>query len=135
MYPRIVRAVAAILATSKDVAPVDVLVGMGILRTKDLEAWRAGRVPYLEREIMGSLSKLSRLLRILGFHCHDLKLVATPTVYVRAGQGPRTPLRFTKTGEPKLEKIYARHFVWPGKIPFHPPRERPKPRPQVPVTE
>src|SRR5262245_26956973 len=115
MYPRIARAVAAILVSGKVVAPVVV--------PKDLEDWRSGRVPYLERVIHGSLSRLSRLLRILGFHCHDLNLVPSQTAYVKWGKGPRTPLRFTKTREEQLEKIYARHFVWPGKGPFQPPRE------------
>ncbi|MBI3206387.1 MAG: hypothetical protein HYZ29_32925 [Myxococcales bacterium] len=124
MFPRIERAVAAILVDGKVVAPVDVLVRMDILAPKDLENWRFGRVPYLERIVQGSLSRLSRLLRILGFHCHDLKLVPSQTAYVKWGKGERTPLRFTKTGEARLEKIYARHFVWPGKGPFHPPRER-----------
>jgi hypothetical protein len=124
MFPRIERAVAAILAEGKVVAPVDVLVKMDVLTPKDLEDWRFGRVPYLERVIRGSLSRLSRLLRILGFHCHDLKLVPSQTAYVRWGKGARTPLRFTKTAEMRLEKIYARHFVWPGEDPFHPPREK-----------
>ncbi|HEX9619669.1 MAG TPA: hypothetical protein VF989_06025 [Polyangiaceae bacterium] len=124
MFPRIERAVAAILATGKVVAPVDVLVRMDILAPTDLDAWRLGRVPYLERVIRGSLSRLSRLLRILGFHCHDLNLVPSHTVYLRHGKGPATPLRFTKTREEKLERIYARHFVWPGKGPFHPPRRK-----------
>jgi hypothetical protein len=30
-------------------------------------------------------------------------------------------LRFTKTGDARLEAAYATHFVWPGKSPFHPP--------------
>ena len=121
MFPRIERAVAAILANGKVVAPVDVLVKMDLLAPKDLEDWRFGRVPYLERVIRGSLSRLSRLLRILGFHCHDLNLAASHTAYVKWGKGPRTPLRFTKTREERLEQIHARHFVWPGKGPFHPP--------------
>ncbi|HEY6558855.1 MAG TPA: hypothetical protein VI072_16335 [Polyangiaceae bacterium] len=124
MFPRIERAVAAILAVGKIVAPVDVLVKMDMLTPKALQDWRFGRVPYLERVIRGSLSRLSRLLRIVGFHCHDLNLVASHTAYVKWGKGPRTPLRFTKTREERLEKIYARHFVWPGKGPFHPPREK-----------
>jgi hypothetical protein len=103
---------------------VEVLVKMDILTPKDLEDWRLGRVPYLERVVRGSLSRLSRLLRILGFHCHDVNLVPSQTAYVRWGKAPRTPLRFTKTGEERLEKIYARHFVWPGKGPFHPPGEK-----------
>jgi len=124
LYPRVAPAVTAILATGKVVAPVDVLLRMNLLRPQDLEDWRIGRVPYLERVIQGNLSRLSRLLRILGFLCHDLKLGPVQAGYVRWGDGPRTPLRFTKTGDAKLEKIYARHFVWPGKGPFHPPREK-----------
>ncbi len=124
MFPRIEHAVAAILANGKVVAPVDVLVRTGVLAPKDLEDWRLGGVPYLERVVHGSLTRLRRFLGILGFHCHDLKLVATPAVYATLGKGTRTPLRFTKTNEMRLEKIYARHFVWPGKGPFHPPREK-----------
>jgi hypothetical protein len=81
-------------------------------------------VPYLEKVILCNLTRLSRLLRILRFHAHDLKLVPTVTVYMRWTKGPKQRLRFTKTGEPKLEEAYARHFVWPGKGPFHPPVPR-----------
>ncbi|MEQ9498167.1 MAG: hypothetical protein RIT81_14945 [Deltaproteobacteria bacterium] len=119
LYPRIVRAVDAILARTKEVAPVDVLVEMGILDPERLEDWRRGRVPYLERIIHGNLTRLSRLLRILRFHAHDLRLVPRIVPYVRRTRGPETILRFTKTGDEKLEEAYARHFVWPGKRPFH----------------
>lgn len=124
MYPQVERAVAAILASSKVVAPVDVIVRLGWLSTADLENWRFGRVPYLERVIRCNLTRLSRFLRIIGFHCHDLNLTASQTAYVKWGKGRRTALRFTKTGDPALERVYARHFVWPGKGPFHPPRPR-----------
>jgi hypothetical protein len=118
LYPRIERAVAAILERGKVVAPVDVLVEMGLLAPEHLDDWRRGKVPYLERVIHCNLSKLSRLLRILRFHVHDLNLAPSMTVYMRWGKGSRLPLRFTKTGDPKLEEAYARHFVWPGKSPF-----------------
>ena len=121
MYPKIVRATASILAHGKVVAPVDVLVRMRVLDPPHLEDWRRGRVPYLERVIQGNLTRLSRLLRILRFHAHELNLVPSWTAYVRWGKGPKQRLRFTKSGEPKLEKVYATHFVWPGKGPFHPP--------------
>ena len=126
LYPKIVRAVDAILRHGKVVAPVDVLVGIGLLMPEQLDDWRRGRVPYLERVIDCKLTRLSRLLRILRFHAHDLKLVPSITVYKRWGKGPKQLLRFTKTGDPKLEDAYARHFVWPGKGPLHPPhRGRP----------
>ncbi len=126
MFPRIETAVAAILGTRKIVAPVDVLVGMGLLAPKDLEDWRFGRIPYLERVIRANLTKLSRLLRIIQFHAHDLKLIPSHTAYVKWGKGRRTPLRFSKTGEPKVEQAYARRFAWPGNGPFHPPHPKPR---------
>ena len=72
LFPRIERVVGAILEKGKVVTPIDVLVGMQLLKQDDLEKWRSGRVPYLERVIT---CNLSRLLRILRFHVHDLKLV------------------------------------------------------------
>lgn len=124
LYPRIVGAVRAILARGKVVAPVDVLVGMGLLDPTLLDAWRFGQVPYLERVINCNLMALSRLLRILRFHAHDLKLVPSDTAYVRWGKGHKQVLRFTKTGDKKLEQAYCRHFIWPGKCEFHPPAPR-----------
>ena len=117
LYPRIVRAVERLLARGKVVAPVEVLICMNMLAPERLEDWRHGRVPYLEKVIDCNLTRLSRLLRILRFHAHDLKLVPSITVYERWGKGPKQRLRFTKTADPKLEEAYARHFVWPGKRP------------------
>jgi len=62
-----------------------------------------------------------RLLRILRFIAHDLNLRPSPTVYLRHGKGGRLPLRFSKSGDPKLEQAYSTHFVWPGNGPFHRP--------------
>ena len=118
LYPRIACAVAAILQRGAVVAPVDVLVGMGLLASDHLEAWRRGRVPALEQVINCNLTRLSRLLRILRFHVHDLNLVPSVTVYRRWGKGPKQALRFTRSGDPKLEEAYATHFVWPGKVPL-----------------
>lgn len=118
LHQRIERAVAAILEDGKVVAPVDVLVGMGLLTRDHLEDWRRGRVPYLERVVKCNLTRLSRVLRILRFHAHDLGLVPSLTTYARWGKGPRRRLRFTKNNDPKLEETYSRHFVWPGKGPF-----------------
>ena len=127
MYPRVQRAVAALLAKGSVVAPVDVLVRMGLLTPDELEGWRLGRVPFLEAVIKGNLTRLSRLLRILRFHAHDLKLKPSLTAYMRSGKGPKQRLRFTKTGDRKIEDAYATHLVWPGKGPFHPPSQKENP--------
>ena len=113
-YPKIVRAVEAILIQGDVVAPIDVFVHMGLLSKADVESWRFGRVPYLEKVIHCSLGKTSRILRILRMHVHDLNMPPSPTAYVKWGKGPRTPLRFSKTGDPNLEEAYSRHFLKPG---------------------
>jgi len=115
LFPRIECAVAGILAKGNVVAPVDLLVAMQLLAPDALADWRRGRIPYLERVIRGNLSRLSRLLRILRFHAHDLKLMPSQTVYCRHGKGPKQVLRFTKTGDANLEAAYARHFVRLGR--------------------
>jgi hypothetical protein len=120
LFPKISRAVEMILAKDKVVRPIDVLVGMHLLSRDDLDAWRFSRVPYLEKVIDCNLTRLSRLLRILRFHVHDLNLVPSVTAYMRHGRGPKRQLRFTKTGDARLEKAYATHFIWPGKGPWHP---------------
>jgi hypothetical protein len=120
LFPRIERAVASILETSKMVTPIDVLVGMQLLTSDDVEDWRHGRVAYLESVINCNLTRLSRVLRILRVHVHDLNLVPSTTDYRRLGKGPKHRLRFTKTGDVKLETAYATHFSWPSKSPLHP---------------
>ncbi len=82
-YSRVVRAVAKILLRSDVIAPVEVLLEMGNLNKKNLDAWRKGQVPYLERVFEGSLSKANRILRIIGFHVHDLNMVPKKTRHLR----------------------------------------------------
>ena len=96
---------------------------MGLLAPEHVDGWRRGRIPYLEQAIDCNLTRLSRLLRILRFHAHDLKLVPSETAYVRYGSRQR--LRFTKTRDARLEQAYARHFIWPGKGPFLMPAPKP----------
>jgi hypothetical protein len=113
-YPRIVRAVAALLAKSATIAPVDVFVEMNLLQASDLESWRFGRIPYLEKVIRCNLAAASRILRILRMHVHELKLQPSLTEYRKWGKGPKFALRFTKTGDPGVEEAYCRHFLAPG---------------------
>jgi hypothetical protein len=134
VYPRVVRAVGVLLARGTVVAPVELLVEMGVLERKQLQDWRFGRVPYLERVVHGNLTRLSRLLRILRLHAHDLNLVPSITAYARWGQGPKQRLRFTKSGDKKLEEAYSLHFVWPGKGPFRAPRSRCTPGEPAPAS-
>ena len=111
-YPRVVRAVAKILSKSDSVAPVEVLIEMGNLSKKNHEAWLKGQVPYLERVFEGNLSKANRILRIIGFYVHDLNMVPKRTVYSKIGKGKSQILRFSKSGDNRIEEAYSRHYLW-----------------------
>ena len=111
-YPRVVRAVGKILARTDVIAPSEIFIEMGNLSNNNYEAWRKGRVPYLERVFEGNLSKASRILRIIGFHAHDLNMVPRQTVYHQWGKGKNIVLRFSKSGDPKLERAYSCHYIW-----------------------
>jgi hypothetical protein len=110
-YARIVRAVEALLSRSDVVTPVEVFVEMQLLTAESLTDWRRGRVPCLEAVIHCNLSAASRILRILAMHAHDRNLRPSMTVYCRHGKGPKTRLRFSRSGEPALEQAYSRHYV------------------------
>lgn len=111
-YPRVVPAFAKILARTDVVTPVDVFIELGSLSKKNHDIWRQGKVPYLERVIEGSLSKVSRILRIFGFHAHDLNMIPSVTHYHQWGKGKNRPLRFSKSGDKSIEAAYARQYRW-----------------------
>ena len=69
-------------------------------------------MPYLERVFEGNLSKANRILRIIGFHAHDLNMVPSNTHYYQWGKGKKRTLRFSKSGDKKLEEAYAKHYLW-----------------------
>ena len=111
LYPSVVRAVDAILERSLFVAPIDVLIASDRLDKKLYEDWRFGRIPYLERVTKSGLGNLNRILRIVQLHCEALGLKPSHTVYNRWGKGPKTRLRFSKSGDANLEAAYSTHWV------------------------
>lgn len=95
------------------VAPVRLFQKMELLTELDIVAWRRGRLPYLEKAVRCNLAKANRILRILRLHAHDLNLKPSSTVYLRKQPGNRMPLKFSKSGDKKLEEAYATHLVSP----------------------
>lgn len=110
-HPKIASAVSRILARQRFVAPVEVFVEMGLLLPEDLIRWKHGQVPRLERVIRCNLTRAGRILRLLRFHTHHLNLKPSITVYQHRGHR----LQFSRSGEPKIEEAWSRHFVVVGK--------------------
>ena len=94
---------------------IDILIRMGKLTKDDYEAWRFRRVPYLERAVRLNLSMLNFMLRTLHQNAKKGGLRPSKTVYVSWGKRPKTPLRFSKSGDPNIEEAYSTHFLRPAK--------------------
>ena len=110
MYPKVVKAVGFLLQEKNEIATIEVMMKMGNLIPKDYEAWRRGKIIYLERIFQGSLAKAGRLLRILNYHMHDLNMIKTNKIYKELNG--KKILRFSKSGIKKIEEVYSRQFKW-----------------------
>lgn len=100
-------------------APVDVLMDIGVLPKQKYEDWRNGHIDYLERVCTVNLRKLSFVMHQIRAYATKSKLKPSHCVYKqwagkkKNGQGhkPVILLRFSKSGDPEIEKWYATHFV------------------------
>ena len=90
---------------------VEVLIRMGKLTTEDYLASRAQRIPYLESVIKVNLSKINHMLRTLQLNAKKGGLQVSKTVYMSWGKGSKKQLRFSKSGDPKIEAAYSTHFL------------------------
>lgn len=93
------------------VSPIDLLVKMEKLKPKQVEDWRLKKIPYLERVTVGNLSKLNYILKTLARFAREQRLKPSITVYKSWGKGPKRTLRFSKTDNPYMEKMYSTHYV------------------------
>ena len=92
-------------------APVDVLMDIGVLDKRKYDEWRAGRVPFLEAVCSANLHKLSEMMKEIRSYGVRTGLKPSVSSYKHKGK----PLRFSKTGNPKIEEAYATHYVMEGK--------------------
>jgi hypothetical protein len=106
LFPRVRRAVDELVAENLPVALPAVFVKLGMLESRHLKDWREGRVPYLEHVVAGSLGKANRILRMVRLYAHDLKLPVAPPHAAGPIKHRGRPLRFSKTGESRLETAY-----------------------------
>jgi hypothetical protein len=104
--------------------PVDVLMDVGVLTKAKYEDWRFGRVSFLEAVCTVNLHKLSFIMKQIRVYAKKRGLQPSFYYYKRwgmkkkNGQGhkPVIPLRFSKSGNPEIEKQYATHYVDKARI-------------------
>ena len=98
-------------------APADVLIDIGALPKQKYEDWRFGKVRYLEAACTCNLKKLSFIMKQICSYAKKTNLKPSFCYYKRwgvkkkHGYKPVIPLRFSKSGNPEIEKAYATHYV------------------------
>jgi hypothetical protein len=106
------------LIKQKGVAsPVEVFIEIGVLSKEDCEKWRFGKIDYLERVCKMNLKKLSAVNHEIRVFSQKNGLKPSWTYYKRWGcKGKKIGLRFSKSGDEQIERLYATHYVSQRKI-------------------
>lgn len=89
----------------------DLFIALGYLDQRDYEDWRFRRVPYLERVIKTDLKRISFIMITVRKNSLNGKLKPSRTAHMSWGKGPKDQLRFSKSGSPPIEQLWATHFV------------------------
>ena len=108
----IAAAGSAAVARNGYATAIDALLAAGWLRPENVEDWRRGRVPYLERVTVASLPKISAAMRIFRSWAESEGLRPSETAYV-SWTRDRRRLRFSKSGDPNIERAYRTHWLPP----------------------
>jgi len=92
------------------VTTIDVLLNLNYLTKEDLDSWRFGKIPYLEKVCQVNLKKLSTINRLIKKTSKQMNLKPSWTAYNKYGRGVKTRLIFSKSGDENIEKEYATHY-------------------------
>lgn len=92
----------------------DTLMMIGWLQKTDYNAWRNGKIEYLERACHTNLSKLSYLNKLYRGYANSHNYKLSYTQYY--SNKYKKPLRFSKYGRREVESGYAMHIVKPKVI-------------------
>ncbi|OIQ66923.1 hypothetical protein GALL_515040 [mine drainage metagenome] len=109
---RVAKAAEASLAAQNYVCAIDVLMGIGWLDPGAVKRWRQGQVDYLERMVHTNLSRISEAMKSFRSWATAKGLNPSETAYVARLPG-RPALRFSKSGNPTIERLYRTHWVAP----------------------
>lgn len=93
------------------VAPVDILMDIGVLPKQNYEDWRFGKVSFLEKVCNINLRALSEIMKEVRSYAAQNALKPSWTYYHQWGKYHDRKLRFSKSGDETIEHDYATHFV------------------------
>jgi len=90
---------------------IEVLLKLEYLSQKDYENWRFGKVEYLEKVCSVNLKKLSTINKTIKDISAQWNFKKSWTAYNKYEKGKKLRLRFSKSGNEKIEEAYATHYL------------------------
>jgi hypothetical protein len=109
---RVVMAAEAALAEGGYVSPIDIFVGIGWIHDGMVESWRRGQSDCLEDLLQANPSRIADAMELFWAWAKGRGLSPGETAYV-ARTPQRQALRFSKSGEPTIERLFRTHWVSP----------------------
>ena len=110
LHKKVMNVTTELLNEKGYISFVDVFIKLEYLDVKDYELWRMKKIPYLEKAIKVNLGKINFILKSVRNNSINGKLKQSWTGYKSWGKGNKIYLRFSKSGEENIEKLYATHF-------------------------
>jgi hypothetical protein len=107
---RVARAAADALADQHYVSTLDVFLRIRWIDGGTVQSWRQGRLDCFEQGLQVNPERIAEAMRLFQSWAHQKGLIPTETSYV-ARTPARQELRFSKSGDPALERRYRTHWV------------------------
>jgi hypothetical protein len=107
---RVARAAEAALAAQDYVSPLDVLLGIGWLDPNTARRWQQGQIDCVEEALQTNPARIAEAMELLRSWAADKGLLPSETDYV-ARTPQRPTLRFSRSGDPAVERLYRTHWV------------------------
>jgi hypothetical protein len=107
---RVTEAAEASLAAQHYVSAIDVLVGIGWLDPGAVKFWQLGRHDCLEAAVQTKPARIGEAMALLQSWAIGRGLIASEAEYV-ARTPERQALRFSRSGNPTIERLYRTHWV------------------------
>ena len=107
---RIAAAAETALVEQHFVSPVGVLLGIGWLDPNLTREWQQGRIVSLEETLQTKPERILEALDSIEAWVAEKGLVASEAEYI-ARTPQRQVLRFSRSGDPALERRYRTHWI------------------------
>src|SRR5258708_4894114 len=97
---RVLRACESALADHQSVTPIDVLVGMNLLASSNVEAWKRGRLEFLADLIQAGPDKFRTSMRVFLDWALDKGLTKSEVRYTRPTRDGEADLKVSREPDP-----------------------------------